>query len=148
MLNPSAWKVQGDAIRLPFPDRTFDVVTFWEVLHHLDDVAAAVREGARVSRKYLIVFEPNPMNPAVALLAVVVPDHVQVLSNSLRHFQDLLKDAGCSIIQAFRGGWIFPNATPRYLLPVLKYLPYRWILGISLVVIAERPNSQRGRATT
>ena len=36
--------VRGDATRLPFADGAFDLVTCWELLHHLDDPVAALRK--------------------------------------------------------------------------------------------------------
>jgi SAM-dependent methyltransferase len=42
--------VQGDATRLPFPDEHFDVVTMLDVLEHVEDDAAALREIERVLR--------------------------------------------------------------------------------------------------
>jgi SAM-dependent methyltransferase len=42
--------VQGDALRLPFPDGTFDRVIASEVLEHIPDDSAAMRELARVLR--------------------------------------------------------------------------------------------------
>lgn len=40
----------GDAYRLPFPDDTFDVVHAHQVLQHLGDPVAALREARRVCR--------------------------------------------------------------------------------------------------
>jgi ubiquinone/menaquinone biosynthesis C-methylase UbiE len=40
--------VQGDATRLPLPDASFDKLILSEVLEHLEDDAAALREAARV----------------------------------------------------------------------------------------------------
>ncbi len=45
-----AGAVQGDALRLPFPDGTFDQVIASEVLEHIPDDVAAMRELARVLR--------------------------------------------------------------------------------------------------
>jgi SAM-dependent methyltransferase len=42
--------VQGDALHLPFPDGTFDRVICSEVLEHIPDDHAAMRELARVLR--------------------------------------------------------------------------------------------------
>jgi SAM-dependent methyltransferase len=42
--------LRGDATRLPFPDATFDVVITSEVLEHITDDTAAIREMARVLR--------------------------------------------------------------------------------------------------
>jgi SAM-dependent methyltransferase len=45
-----AGAVQGDALRLPFPDGTFDRVIASEVLEHIPDDVSAMRELARVLR--------------------------------------------------------------------------------------------------
>ncbi len=42
--------VQGSALALPFPDRSFDVAVSFKVLAHVPDVRAAVAEMARVVR--------------------------------------------------------------------------------------------------
>ncbi len=42
--------VQGDAYRLPFPDRAFDTAIFVHVLHLLDLAPAALAEAERVGR--------------------------------------------------------------------------------------------------
>src|SRR5262249_10822569 len=43
--------VAGDVHRLPFPDRSFDLVTSRACPHHFTDIAVAVREMARVLRR-------------------------------------------------------------------------------------------------
>ena len=53
----------GEAAKLPFPEGTFDLVTALDVVEHLDDDAAALREMRRVLRPggYLLVTVPaNP----------------------------------------------------------------------------------------
>ncbi len=40
----------GDVYRLPFIEKSFDAVLFHQVLHYLDDPAAALREALRVLR--------------------------------------------------------------------------------------------------
>ncbi|MDB4927910.1 MAG: Methyltransferase type 11, partial [Myxococcaceae bacterium] len=53
---------------LPFADASFDVVTFVDVIEHVRDARAAVRELARVLRPggTLYLFGPNRLSPALA----------------------------------------------------------------------------------
>ncbi|MFL5331424.1 MAG: class I SAM-dependent methyltransferase [Gemmataceae bacterium] len=46
-----------DGLRLPFPDRSFDVVLLIFVLHHTTDPRAVLAEAQRVSRRHVIAFE-------------------------------------------------------------------------------------------
>src|SRR5579871_5244693 len=50
--------LQADATALPFPPGAFDVVTALEMLEHIPDVAAAVREIARVARRHVVLSVP------------------------------------------------------------------------------------------
>lgn len=51
------WTVAGDALRLPFADRSVDVVTCSQVLHHFEDDVAIelLRECTRVARVAVVV---------------------------------------------------------------------------------------------
>ena len=44
-----------DGTRLPYPDSSFDVCLFVDVLHHSDDLALLLGEAARVSRRYVVI---------------------------------------------------------------------------------------------
>ncbi len=44
-----------DGTQLPFPDRSFDVCLFVDVLHHTTDVTQLLREAARVTRSCVIL---------------------------------------------------------------------------------------------
>jgi SAM-dependent methyltransferase len=46
---------QFDGLHLPYPDRSFDVVMFSDVLHHTDDAAALLAEARRVTRGYIVL---------------------------------------------------------------------------------------------
>jgi ubiquinone/menaquinone biosynthesis C-methylase UbiE len=60
--------VVADAERLPFPDRSFDVVYVHDGLHHLEDPGAGLVEMARVASRAVSVNEPA--QAAVTALAV------------------------------------------------------------------------------
>ena len=53
----------GDVMSLPFADSCFDLTFEANVLHHVTDRAAVIREMARVSRKHVVLLEPNCYNP-------------------------------------------------------------------------------------
>jgi len=44
-----------DGAKLPFPDWTFDVCLFVDVLHHTDDVSILLREARRVTRRFVLI---------------------------------------------------------------------------------------------
>jgi len=44
-----------DGAKLPFPDWTFDVCLFVDVLHHTDDVTILLREARRVTRRFVLI---------------------------------------------------------------------------------------------
>lgn len=75
--------LHGDAERLPFEDKAFDVVVAVEVLEHLRDPAQGLRELARVSRKHLVLSVPRePLFRGGNLLA---GRHVRDFGNTPGH---------------------------------------------------------------
>jgi ubiquinone/menaquinone biosynthesis C-methylase UbiE len=56
--------VEADASALPFPADSFDAAVLGEVLEHLDDDRAALREVGRVLRRGGIAVASVPANPA------------------------------------------------------------------------------------
>jgi SAM-dependent methyltransferase len=58
---PSLRAIAGNALHLPFRERSFDAIVAFEVIEHLPDVAMALEEMLRVVRRpgYLIIGLPN-----------------------------------------------------------------------------------------
>ncbi len=54
---PSGTFQEGVAEALPFPDRSFDLLFMGLLLHETDDIAAALAEAHRVTRRRLVVLE-------------------------------------------------------------------------------------------
>jgi ubiquinone/menaquinone biosynthesis C-methylase UbiE len=52
--------IHGDIYRLPFPDNTFDVVTSWMVLEHINDPDACFREFSRVCKPGGLMVHTTP----------------------------------------------------------------------------------------
>lgn len=142
-LQGSARLFEGDALRLPFADNSFDLVYAWEVLHHIPRPELAVAEMARVSRRYVLVAEPNPLNLAQFLFALVDAEHRWVLRYRLPFMRKLFRTGGLKIKFSGSGGWIFPNKTPLVLLPFLSRLPYRSPWGISNWVLGCKKSENR-----
>jgi len=137
--NPVDRRSQADITALPFTDRAFDLVLCWEVLHHVPNPAEALGEMRRVSRRWLLIFEPNPLNLAQLLFALADREHRWVLRYSTRYIRQQLHRAGLRLRHHQRVGLIFPNRTPPWLFSLLDALPFRWPLcGISHLVVAER----------
>jgi SAM-dependent methyltransferase len=108
---------------LPFPDRSFDVVTFVDVIEHVADARAAVREIARVLRPggTLYLFGPNRLSPSLAL--------------SDPHYQL----AAVSVMPRWMGEWYVTRVRgfPRYEVGVLPVggVVERWLAEDGLAVI-------------
>ena len=128
----------ADALQLPFADNTFDLAYGWEILHHIAKPEHVIAEMARVSRKYVLVAEPNPLNLVQFAFALADAEHRWVLRYRLPYMRGLFEKAGLQVIHASSGGWIFPNKTPMSLLPVLCQVPYRSPIGISNWVLGSK----------
>ena len=129
---------QADAYQLPYANRSFDVVYCWEVLHHIYDPVLVVREMARVSRKYVLLCEPNSFNPLMALFGVLGPAEGGILRFTPWYLKRLARESGLCIRHMVSIGCFTPNRTPAWLAGFLRQLPQRWLLvGLSNIVLAE-----------
>lgn len=137
--HPGKQRVLADAMKLPFDDASFDLVFCWELLHHVNEPWQVIAEMARVSRRFVFFFEPNPWNLAQAGFAVADPEHRWVLRFTKGYTLKQVKRAGLRLRTYERCGLIFPNKTPAPLYQVLKHAPFRVpFIGISQLVVAEK----------
>ncbi len=78
---------QGDVQRLPYDDRSFDLVLGTEVLEHVDDPARALREMARVARHRLILSVPRePLWRALNMLRGKYLTHLGNTDGHVNHW--------------------------------------------------------------
>jgi SAM-dependent methyltransferase len=87
--------VRGDARALPWPDRSFDVVTCSLALHHFepDGAAQVLREMARVARNVLIVVDLR--RTYLAYIGTWLATHVFARNRLTRH------DGPLSVLRAY-----------------------------------------------
>ncbi|MFH0809603.1 MAG: class I SAM-dependent methyltransferase [Pseudomonadota bacterium] len=136
--------LQSDVRQLPFKDNQFDLVYGWEILHHVSEPHRVLAEMGRVSRRYILAAEPNRDNPLQLGFGVIDHEHRWVLRYSLRYLRKLFELAGLKVIRSGSGGWILPNKTPQWLLPMLQRLPYWSPFGISNWVLGINPDGDEG----
>lgn len=137
--NPVRKRLRCSADALPFAAASFDAVSCWELLHHLDDPTAAVAEMLRVARRRVILFEPNRIHPGHLVLGLTRPSERRSLRFSPGHVRRIVEGAGGSIRFHVRCGALFPNVTPLPLARILAALPYRLpVIGISQLVVLEK----------
>jgi len=71
------------------PDKTFDVVTMLEVMEHIPDTEAVVRNAVRLARNYVIVSVPSKPDDN--------PEHIHLFSNE--DLRKLFLKNGCSKVK-------------------------------------------------
>jgi ubiquinone/menaquinone biosynthesis C-methylase UbiE len=82
---PDARGVVASAYDLPWADDQFDLVLTMEVLEHLEDPQRALREIARVSRRYVIASVPN--EPVWRILNMLRGAYLKDFGNTPGHVQ-------------------------------------------------------------
>jgi SAM-dependent methyltransferase len=134
-----------DAESLDLPDESYELVYLWEVLHHLKDPARAVREMARVSSRYVVIFEPNRANVPQFAFGLLNRQERGTLRSSKAYLEGLARQAELEIIACDYCGKIPPNKTPGWLFDLVKRLPFESsrVTGISVAVIARKRPSPR-----
>ena len=65
--------LQEDICAWDAPDKSFDVVTMLEVMEHIQDTEAVVRNAIRLARNYVIVSVPSKPDDN--------PEHIPLFSN-------------------------------------------------------------------
>ena len=102
-LHPDFDLRKGDIYRLPFHDKSFDLVLCNEVLEHLENPRTAVAELMRVSRKHLLLSVPN--EPFFMLANLLRGKNISRFGNDSDHrnhwstagFTRFLHDCGLTI---------------------------------------------------
>lgn len=137
-INPCDPLVQGSGLLLPFKDSTFDVVFCSNLLHHIEKPENVVNEMKRVSKKYVVLSEPNRNNPLMALFSAIVPEERGAIKFSLRYTEKLAEFCELKIISSCSMGSIVPNKTPTSLLKLFKIVDCKTPFGFYNVLISHK----------
>ena len=79
----------GDICNWNAPDKSFDVVTMLEVMEHIPDTEAVVRNAVRLAKNYIIVSVPSKPDDN--------PEHIHLFSNE--DLESLFMKNGCSKVK-------------------------------------------------
>ncbi|MFW6056235.1 MAG: class I SAM-dependent methyltransferase [Chloroflexota bacterium] len=136
--NPIDKTLLMDVQDLQFEGGTFDVVFAHDTLHHIPDPDKAIREMARVSKRHVVIVEPNILNLANAILSVANKEERKAHRFTVRGLERLVARNGLRIIHMRRYGTLVPFLTPRFLVPLQRALSFDQPFGLEHLVIAER----------
>lgn len=136
--NPIKNKIQGSGLDLPFSSDSFDLVYCWSFLHHLDDPDKAVTEMARVTKKYLVLLEPNRNNPIQFSFGIIHPREHGTLKFNKQKLLAYLKKIKFKLISCESAGWLFAGASPTFSLRICKHLPFVHRLGVVNIMVCEK----------
>jgi len=137
-INPSNPLIQGSALALPFKINSFDLVFCSNLLHHVEDPTIVVKEMKRVSKKFVVLSEPNRSNPLMALFSATVPEERGALKFSLGYMGKLIELSGLKTIASCSMGSVVPNKTPLSLLKWFKRIDFKVPFGFYNVVISRK----------
>jgi len=138
IINPLKNKVQASVYETPFKSNSFDLVFGWDFLHHLEYPEKSIMEMVRITRKYLVLFEPNRNNPIQFIYGLTNKNERGTLHIGKKNLLQILKNLNLKIIHSDSVGWIFAGASPIFSLRLIRYLPFSHRLGISYTIICKK----------
>jgi len=141
-INPCELLVRGSALSLPFKDDSFDLLFCSNLLHHLKNPTIAIMEMRRVSRKFVVLSEPNRNNPFMALFSILIPEERGTLKFSLNYMRYLVEFYGLKVIASNSMGAIVPNKTPESLLEIFKKMNNKIPLKFYNIVISQKTEEE------
>lgn len=113
--NPAPGRARGDATRLPFRDDSFTVAVEANLLHHVDDPVAVLKEMGRVSGGTVAAIEPNRNHPPMFLFSLLLKEEWPALRFRRGHLARLAAAAGLWPLYLEAIGWVYQNKTPELL---------------------------------
>lgn len=137
-LNPCKKKTCGSAHTLPFENDSFDIVFCSNLLHHLQNPFKAVAEMKRVSRKFVVLSEPNRNNPFMFVFGFIKKEECNSLKFSPKYLKRILEKNKLTLQSFATMGSVLPNKCPSFLLPIINIFDFTNILGFYNVAIGAK----------
>jgi ubiquinone/menaquinone biosynthesis C-methylase UbiE len=103
-INPVRKKAVMDGRCLGFHDNSFDIVMSSQLLHHVDDPSCVINEMKRVSKKHIVIIEPNRNNPLMFLLALTKRSERKAMRFTKGYLERLARQNGFQNIRLFSHG--------------------------------------------
>lgn len=140
--HPLSRKAAMDARHLAFANDSVDLSFCHALLHHVarGDRERVLHEMARVSKKYVVIIEPNRLNPLIAGFSLLKPEEHGGLQFSLSYSRRLIERAGLRVLHACSWGLLTPNRMPlaRRLSSTFARFERPLALGVTNIVIAQK----------
>jgi ubiquinone/menaquinone biosynthesis C-methylase UbiE len=142
--NPCHHKMVANTYALPFRDNSFDIIFETFMLHHLEYINNALAEMVRVTKKYIVILEPNALNPWMWLFALVKKSERKAVKFTRYFLYNKVREQKLSVLGAFTSGIILPNKTPSCLLRVLKTADrQKFFFGITNVLVCKKEQKEQ-----
>ena len=137
-MNPIENKFVMDVNQIGFKSEAFDIVFCHALLHHVEDIDRIIQEMRRVSKKYVIILEPNRNNPLMFLFSLAVKEERKALRFSKSYLVRMVERNGLTVIDSFSFGMCTPNKIPICLLPLVNRFNFKQPLGMTNFIIARK----------
>lgn len=141
-MHPGSQLAQASVFALPFDAASFDLVFCSNLLHHVANPIAAVAEMQRVSRRYVVLHEPNRYNPAMLALGVLKPEERQLLQFTRQYVRSLARHNRLHVLACEALGFITPNRMPAFVARQIGTWNRPHPLAAYIVLVAQ----QHGKA--
>ena len=117
--------LQGDAFHLPFADESFDRIICSEVMEHVHDYRAAVRELARVAKPGARIAITIPTATSEQIYLRLGDDYFESPGGHIRIFRprDLAKGLAAAGLTTVGCGFAHGFHTPYWMLRSVMHLP-------------------------
>ena len=120
--NPKVSYVVGDGTKPDFPDGSFDAVIGVDIIHHLEDPRAAMKEWKRLVRPggKMVFLETNVYNPII-LRNIGVEHEVRAFLNTDKNLTLWPTDAGWETVKVTPAPTYTP-AGPKFMVPLFHLI--------------------------